>query len=87
MGADSFFAFWDADSLFKLGADLESLFILVPTLGNVADPGVPRVYVKGVGKTRISKNAVFYSVFWARLRCTTWACPGFTLEGVGKIKI
>ena len=78
LGADFFFDFGGADSFFKLGADLESLFILVPTLRRGLDLGVPRVYVKGVGKTRISKNVVFYSVFWARLRCTTRVCPGFT---------
>ena len=64
LGADFFFVFGDAGSLFKLGADLESLFILVPTPGGGLTLGVVRVYSKGLGKVRNSRNVVFYSVFW-----------------------
>ena len=30
--------------------------------------GLTRVYLKGLGKARNSKNVVFYSVFWAAYR-------------------
>ena len=33
--------------------------------------GLTRVYLKGLGKARSSKNVVFYSVFWAGLGCMT----------------
>ena len=87
MGTDPFFAYGVADSLFKLGADLESLFILVHTLGGGADPGVPQVYVKGVGKTRISKNVVFYSVILGKAGVYHLGVPQVYLKGVGETRI
>ena len=50
-------------SLNKLGRNDENLNRLVPTLGGGLTLGVVRVYSKGLGKARNSRNVVFYSVF------------------------
>ena len=52
-----------ADSFTKLGPWFENLSRLVPTLGGGLTLGVVRVYSKGLGKARNSRNVVFYSVF------------------------
>jgi len=50
-------------SLNKLGRNDENLNRLVPTPGGGLTLGVVRVYSKGLGKARNSRNVVFYSVF------------------------
>ena len=42
-----------------------------PPLGFRCAAGVARVYLKGFGKARNSRNVVFYYVFFGRLGCMT----------------
>ena len=55
--------FWAAEAFTKLGPYQEILSRLVPTPGGGLTLGVVRVYSKGLGKARNSRNVVFYSVF------------------------
>ena len=63
--------FGGADSLSKLGPYLENLSRLVPNPRAVGSMGMVRVYLKGLGKAKNSKNVVFHSASWARLACMT----------------
>ena len=54
-----------------LGRNDENLNRLVPTPGGGLTLGVVRVYSKGLGKARNSRNVVFYYVFFGRLGCMT----------------
>ena len=59
---------------------------MVPPFAFPCDLGVTRVYVKGLRKTRISKNVVFYAVL-AKAGVHHLGVPRVYLKGVGKTRI